>query len=471
MTSFKKSVLSNHILIALFLLAGFGFSCRSTEMVEAESIPKPALKEETELNGLEALVENSEVFKKTITGFELFDPETEEVLYAVNEDKYMNPASNTKLFTFYAGKKLLGERIPAMKYVIKGDSLIFWGTGDPSFLHPDIGTMDVFNFLSEFDGDLFFSDSNYEDDHLGPGWSWADYNSYYSAEKSPMPIYGNIARMTIEHVESYKLAEDENGYKIRPKYLKKFIREDGLSEEGRFVLQREREGNYFTYEFTSDTTVYETDKPFHYTPELFVELLSDTLKKPVLYMPDVKLPESAETLYSIEADSLYKQLLQPSDNMVAEHILLMISSTIDGRLNSRKAIEFAKKELLTDLPDDANWRDGSGLSRYNLFTPRSMVALLDKIDDAVDDDLLFDLLPQGGKAGTIRNWYGARDGGPTYIFAKTGTLSNNHCLSGYLITRSGKKLIFSFMNNNYVISTNDVRIQMEEILWYIHENY
>ena len=49
MTSFKKSVLSNHILIALFLLAGFGFSCRSTEMVEAESIPKPALKEETEL--------------------------------------------------------------------------------------------------------------------------------------------------------------------------------------------------------------------------------------------------------------------------------------------------------------------------------------------------------------------------------------------------------------------------------------
>ena len=100
-----------------------------------------------------------------------------------------------------------------------------------------------------------------------------------------------------------------------------------------------------------------------------------------------------------------------------------------------------------------------------------MVALLDKIDDAVDDDLLFDLLPQGGKAGTIRNWYGARDGGPTYIFAKTGTLSNNHCLSGYLITRSGKKLIFSFMNNNYVISTNDVRIQMEEILWYIHENY
>ena len=445
--------------------------CSSSSAITETTVPEVKVTPKTEVEGLAEIVESSEVFEKTITGFELFDPETKEVLYAVNEDKYMNPASNTKLFTFYAAKNLLGDRLPAMQYVIRGDSLIFWGTGDPSLLHPDIGTSDVYDFLSDFDGKLFFSDSNYDDEHLGPGWSWADYNSYYSAEKSSMPIYGNIARVTVEHVESYKIAKENGEYMVSPSMLAEYISEEGINKDGRLVLQRGREDNSFAYEYVADTSRYETDKPFHYSPELFVELLSDTLNKTVEYLTDVEFPTEYETLYGIEADSLYKQLLQPSDNMVAEHIMLMISSTIDGRLNSRKGIEYAKKELLMDLPDDANWRDGSGLSRYNLFTPRTIIALLDKIDDVVDDDLLFTLLPQGGKAGTIRNWYGARDGGPTYIFAKTGTLSNNHCLSGYLITGSGRKLLFSFMNNNYVIPNNDVRNQMEEILWYVHENF
>jgi D-alanyl-D-alanine carboxypeptidase/D-alanyl-D-alanine-endopeptidase (penicillin-binding protein 4) len=100
-----------------------------------------------------------------------------------------------------------------------------------------------------------------------------------------------------------------------------------------------------------------------------------------------------------------------------------------------------------------------------------MVALLKKIDEKVEDEQLFDALPQGGKQGTIRRLYANKDGGEPYVYAKTGTLSNNHCLSGFVMTKSGKKLIFSFMNNNYVISTRDVQAQMDEILWFIHENY
>lgn len=100
-----------------------------------------------------------------------------------------------------------------------------------------------------------------------------------------------------------------------------------------------------------------------------------------------------------------------------------------------------------------------------------MVALLEKLDKKVEEGQLLDALPQGGKQGTIRRLYANKDGGEPYVFAKTGTLSNNHCLSGYVITKSGKKLIFSFMNNNYVISTSEVQAQMDEILWFIYENY
>lgn len=444
--------------------------CSSTEKI----VEKSDVEEKKDFSKSEQLAqifEDSDTFRKTITGFMLYDPESDSTIYAENENKYMIPASNTKLFTYYAGLNVLGDRIPALKYTITGDSLIFWGTGDPSFLHPDFGTDDVYNFLSSFEGNLYFSDSNFNDENLGPGWSWADYNSYYSAEKSPFPIYGNVARVTIEHIEEYHLAKENGEYLINPKIFNKYIDEGVLSDNGRFVLERDRVGNEFEYAFTSDTSRYETDKPFHYSPKLIVELLSDTLNKSVEYLPKAKLPSNHEMIYSMDSDSLYKKMLLPSDNLLAEQIMLMISGVVGDELNSSAGIRYVKDNFLSDLPDEANWRDGSGLSRYNLFTPRSMVALLEKLDEKVEETQLLDALPQGGKQGTIRRLYANKDGGEPYVFAKTGTLSNNHCLSGYVITKSGKKLIFSFMNNNYVISTSEVQAQMDEILWFIYENY
>jgi D-alanyl-D-alanine carboxypeptidase/D-alanyl-D-alanine-endopeptidase (penicillin-binding protein 4) len=112
--------------------------------------------------------------------------------------------------------------------------------------------------------------------------------------------------------------------------------------------------------------------------------------------------------------------------------------------------------------------DGSGLSRYNLFTPRSIVAVWRKIMEIVPRDRLFALLASGGAKGTIQKWY---QGEKPYVFAKTGTLSNNHCLSGFLVTKKGKVLIFSFMNSNYTVSTNAIRRNMQSILENIYEHY
>src|SRR5690606_33839696 len=131
------------------------------------------------------------------------------------------------------------------------------------------------------------------------------------------------------------------------------------------------------------------------------------------------------------------------------------SDTLDGRLAQKYMLEHD----LSDLTQPPKWVDGSGLSRYNLFTPESMVQVLNKMYDEFPKDRLFSLFPVGGVSGTLENWY---PGNPEpYIFAKSGSLSNNYNLSGYLITKSGKTLIFSFMNNHYLESTTGVKNHMQ----------
>ncbi|MCW9708544.1 D-alanyl-D-alanine carboxypeptidase/D-alanyl-D-alanine-endopeptidase [Fodinibius salsisoli] len=465
-----NDVVKNRTVVALLLtiMATLGImSCRSSEGLTKEETGS------TNRTNLAMAFDTSDVFSGNFTGFALYDPAVDSMIYAQNERRYFTPASNTKLFTFYTGLKLLPEKLPALQYVERGDSLVFWGTGDPSFLRSDLDNGLIFEFLKNSTKELYYSDSHYRDEGLGPGWAWGDYQYAYSAEKSPFPMYGNMVEFKMQEVTTTSIRGDSSGLNINPplfrEYLEKGTPKD--AQNGQLVLERPFSRNTFRYLPASDTSTFTIHKPYHYTPQLIVEMLSDTLDKPVQYVKE-QLPENPQKLYSVNADTLYKKMLQPSDNFIAEQLLLASSSELEKPLNTATVIDTMKETHLSGMPDEPQWVDGSGLSRYNMFTPRSMIWLLQQIDKEFKSDKnLFELLAIGGEKGTIRHWYGARDGGPPYIFAKTGTLSNNHCLSGYILTESGNKLLFSFMNNHYVGSSSMVKREMEKVLWFIHQQF
>ncbi|WP_428234810.1 D-alanyl-D-alanine carboxypeptidase/D-alanyl-D-alanine-endopeptidase [Gracilimonas sp.] len=450
-------------LLPLLLLMG----CKSTEPVSEEVRP-----EQEEHSPIALIFDSSTVFSDNFTGFILHDPEKDTTLFQRYADKYFTPASNTKLFTFYAALKQLPDSLPALDYIINGDSLIFWGTGDPTFLHPDFSDTTAYSFLKNTPYELYYSDNHYEDELLGPGWAWGDYQYYYSTEKSPFPMYGNVAEIEIQEISQTKIAENEEGYMIKPEYFRSNIEmaEQRPGKESPF-LYRDFNNNTIEYSPKADTIQYTSYRPFHYTPELITNLLSDTLNKKVTYIDRIK-PEKVNRLYGNEKDTVLTRMLQPSDNFLAEQLLLNIAAEQNLPMNSGAVIANTSAEFFNDFSKEPVWRDGSGLSRYNMFTPTNMVELLKLIDSEFEkDSLLFRHLPAGGSSGTIRSWYANREGGEPYIFAKTGTLSNNHCLSGYLITRTGRKLIFSFMNNHYITSSSVVKEEMEKVLWFIHQNY
>jgi D-alanyl-D-alanine carboxypeptidase/D-alanyl-D-alanine-endopeptidase (penicillin-binding protein 4) len=390
------------------------------------------------------------------TGFALYDLEKKKWVYEYKSAHYFTPASNTKIFTLFSCLALLGDSVPGLRYTLENDSLIFWGTGDPSFLYKEVyDNGRVYNFLKSSASPLYFSESNYHTTNFGSGWAWDDYNDYYSAERYAFPIYGNL--LSIEWNRPRML--------IQPPYFKNYVKTG--SPERKAKLVRRPDANEYTFHPDVASKEFKASVPFKVASELNANLLSDTLRKIVRVIQ--KQPSAkAKTLYSLPVDSLYRVMMQESDNFIAEQLLLICSQLISDTLKPEIAIAHIKKNYLSDLTDEPQWVDGSGLSRYNLFTPRSIVQLWEKIYNRMPRERLFAILAIGGRSGTIKRWYSAE---PPFIFGKTGSLSNNHCLSGYLITKKGKTLIFSFMNNNFTSSVNDIRGNMDKILRVIYERY
>ena len=81
-------------------------------------------------------------------------------------------------------------------------------------------------------------------------------------------------------------------------------------------------------------------------------------------------------MYTNNENKLYKALLHDSDNGIAESLLLMISNRLSGRFSTEKAIEILKNKWGDVFQDDLIWYDGSGISRYNMFTPRTIIQVL-----------------------------------------------------------------------------------------------
>lgn len=399
-----------------------------------------------------------------LVGVALYDPATGKHLIQHNADWPFTPASNTKLFSFYAGLLTLRDSLPVLLYVVRPgvaqpdvarpDSLIFWGTGNPLLLHPDLPDTSALSFLRSRPERLFFSPANYDGPRYGPGWAWDDYNDDYSSELAPMPIYGNVVRFTDgrssprRFMDSLQTAPDAKPVKNvrRAEFSNQFVRPAG----GKITRQ---------------------DVPFRWSAQLTAQLLADTLHRPVEIVSQ-PAPTSVRVLRGSPTDSLYKRMLHVSDNQFAEQVLFMVSaerglvSPGSARLQPATELRRMADSVLRYPAASAKWVDGSGLSRYNLFTPNALIDLLTKIAAIVPQQRLFALLPAAGQSGTLR---GLAMTGKPYVFAKSGSLSGVYNLSGYILTKRGKTLYFSVMNNNFTGPVSVVRQQTAELLKEIHE--
>jgi D-alanyl-D-alanine carboxypeptidase/D-alanyl-D-alanine-endopeptidase (penicillin-binding protein 4) len=283
-------------------------------------------------------------------------------------------------------------------------------------------------------------------------------------ERSPMPIYGNLIKWIQVKDKPAETGIEGNLVFSEPDVNWKV--NFSSDTDRNFSVSRKREENNYEITFGRERR-REIEIPFvTYGIETAAELLKDTLHLPV---STLKAASSLHfvPVHSRPSDSLFALMMHRSDNFFAEQTLLMSANAKLGYMSDRRMIDTLLKSDLKDIPQRPRWVDGSGLSRYNLFSPQDFIYILQKLKNEFGLERLKVILPTGG-TGTLSTLY-KKDSG--YIFAKTGTLSNHVALSGFLITKQGKILIFSVLPGNFIGLPTPVRKAIEKFLSDIRQRY
>ncbi|MEP7254960.1 MAG: D-alanyl-D-alanine carboxypeptidase, partial [Ferruginibacter sp.] len=281
------------------------------------------------------LLKDSAISKGHI-GISIYEPATNTYWYNYNATKYFVPASNTKLFTLYAGMKYLGDSLVGARISVDHNNITVYPSGDPTFLNREFQFQPLVNQLKSFQH-IAINNSTWASDALGNGWAWNDYNESYMAERSSFPVYGNLIKFSLKNNTI------DNGTGIvtllsneRLESPIKFNPEARSVQSKKFNIERRYGTNDF-YIKDANSGFSENSIPFHTDPEFITELLKDTFKLDDIFifrsdLQNNKLSESF-ILHSQPSDSLFKPMMHRSDNFFAEQTLLMASNEHLGYMN------------------------------------------------------------------------------------------------------------------------------------------
>ena len=166
-------------------------------------------------------------------------------------------------------------------------------------------------------------------------------------------------------------------------------------------------------------------------------------------------------------DNLYRALLWDSDNLIAESLLLMSGKELNDEFSTLKTIKIFQNKWDDWLPDPIFWFDGSGLSRYNMITSRSIVSILQKIYSKIGLEGIKRYFATFGKSGNLSQNF--RKSENLVMYAKTGNIKNNSNISGFLMSKRGNWYCFSLMINHFELSVDQVKTEMGKILDYLYQ--
>lgn len=434
-------------------------------------------------------------FSNAHWGILIVDPASGDTLYSRNAGKLFMPASNMKILTSATAFTQLG---PDYRYrtsfvargsvaggTLDGDLLVV-GRGDPSvsdhMLHDamlplrSIADSIIARGIHHITGRIIPFGDAFPGEVLGFGWSYDDFEDSYSAPIDELLFNEGFSEL---HARGGDRAGAPVRLDVRPARTVPRVRNvattvgaaSGDSARARANTLRARKDST-TWDVILEGTIAAGDSATievtHHDPDAaYVGALAEALGEKGISV-DGRWTEPAAsvdtlaTLTSPPLSEILKALLKPSQNQIAEMLYrtVALAKTGTGSADSaRSVVEHQIAAWGVAVPSEAVVRDGSGLSRYDYISPRTVVRILDAMRKSPAFPVYYDALPIAGVDGTIRN---RMKGTPAEgnVHAKTGSVAQSRSLSGYVTTADQHVLIFSFLSNNWTVPVRSVeRVQ------------
>jgi D-alanyl-D-alanine carboxypeptidase/D-alanyl-D-alanine-endopeptidase (penicillin-binding protein 4) len=145
-------------------------------------------------------------------------------------------------------------------------------------------------------------------------------------------------------------------------------------------------------------------------------------------------------------------MLEQSDNVIAEAMArqVALAASKEPSFEGAAAAMIAKLGELELSMDEVQLSDGSGLSRLNKISPSLLTDVLALAAGGSHPELtaMFGGLPVAGWSGTLRTRFvvpSANQVGQGLVRAKTGSLTGVNAISGELVTKDGRLLVFAIL--------------------------
>ncbi|MEJ2543877.1 MAG: D-alanyl-D-alanine carboxypeptidase/D-alanyl-D-alanine-endopeptidase [Calditrichaceae bacterium] len=409
----------------------------------------------------------------------------------------LTPASGLKLVTTAAALEILGEEyqcITRLYYdgslssdgILKGNIYIRGG-GDPTLGSDRItGSLPLDSLMitwvntikktgiKNIEGSIFADALLFDYKRTPDYWSWIDIGNYYGAGPCALSINDNLYYLLFEpgkyagqpakvlatkpeipgltfinHMQTGPRFSGDNGYiYAAPGQFEALL--DGTVPAGRMVFKIKGA--------IPDPALYTAQR-------LYQELIN----KGIIitdYPAKIKNPHdynSSKLIHTTVSPSLKDIVFiinKKSFNLYAEQLvkLIALSQNQTGSLeNGLKIIEnFLKDNSIST--DGLALYDGSGLSRSNLITTKTMVELLKFMTKQSSFESYYNSLSVAGDEDDEGNFNSFGNGTVIEDNAriKSGFISNIRSHSGYVRDRSGRLIAFSFICNNYHGSTGTI---------------
>ncbi len=155
---------------------------------------------------------------------------------------------------------------------------------------------------------------------------------------------------------------------------------------------------------------------------------------------------------------------QKSVNLFAEELLCWVGYAVNGNGSVENSLNQLEKYWSGKINTSGLFiKDGSGLSRSNAISAKHFCELLKFMTTSKQFDAFYGTLPIAGKTGTVSSLC-SNQAGEGRIHAKSGTIKRVKSFAGYVESKSGKRIAFSIIVNNFECSSEATVERMEKVL-------